>query len=389
MNNLHEYLIEPLAPLVFRSGKPFGSEVGVEGANFPVPASLAGLMRTVYADQQHLAFTSENLPTLLAHQIKGPFLIRYQTGQEQNGSLLLPKPADALYMANDNGQKQIIRLKPQPLPDGVETDLPAGLTPVQMEQSLKGKPIAGPQFWALSDFLLWQQGQAPLFTDLERRGLTTLPIDTRTHVAIDSSTQAGADGKLFQTASLDLHSGRCPNTGQGWETERLGFWAASTIEATQDLVTFGGERRLSRLYPLTTRLSQDSANAIPASSGLKVTLLTPAIFTQGSLPGWLNAIDTNQTTHLEGVIPDTDVKVRLVAQAIERWQPISGFDLKAWKPKVMRKSVAAGSVFWFEVISGNAASLSASLWMHAISDLKQDRLDGFGLISATPWQSTP
>ena len=51
---MNTYLIEPLAPLVFRSGKPFGSQSAADGANFPLPSSMAGMLRTVTADNFRL-----------------------------------------------------------------------------------------------------------------------------------------------------------------------------------------------------------------------------------------------------------------------------------------------------------------------------------------------
>lgn len=45
------YLIESLAPLVFRSGKPFGSIASAQDATFPLPSATAGLIRAVHVEQ--------------------------------------------------------------------------------------------------------------------------------------------------------------------------------------------------------------------------------------------------------------------------------------------------------------------------------------------------
>lgn len=375
------YLIEPLAPLVFRSGKPFGSEVGADGAQFPLPSSLAGLLRTVYADQQPRPLNfAEAQAELLQQSVRGPFLVRYCPDQEKQATLLLPKPADALYLSDAEGHGRVARLAPRALPAGVGSDLPEGLLPVQMLEPCPDKPSKGPQFWALADLLSWQAGQQVAFADLEKNGYTSLPMDIRTHVGMDNHTQAGADGKLFQTASLDFGATR---EGQKWSDQRLGFWATSSVNLKPDLVTFGGERRLSRLSPLALQ-PKPAANLteqVRRAGGLRLTLLTPAIFAGGSLPGWLDA-------HLQGEIPGTGLRVRLVAQAIERWLPVSGFDLKAWKPKVMRKAVAAGSVYWFEVLGPVPEGLENTLWLQAISDQEQDRRDSFGVVLPSAWQPT-
>ena len=46
---MKHYLLEPLAPLVCRSGRPFGTQADADDINFPLPSAAAGLMRS-----QHL-----------------------------------------------------------------------------------------------------------------------------------------------------------------------------------------------------------------------------------------------------------------------------------------------------------------------------------------------
>lgn len=377
----HEYVIEPLAPLVFRSGKPFGSEVGADGANFPLPSSLAGLIRTVYADQQQKDFVKDK-SHLMEQQVIGPLLLRYST---TTADILLPKPADAIYLqGEDSGAIELVRLSPKPLGTGVGCDLPKGLMPVQLENpEIKGKPQPGPQFWSLADLIKWQQGTSLSFESVEKNGLKSVPQEIRTHVSIDKNSQASAAGKLFQTASLDF-APQWHDQQQGWSETRLGFWAKSSVSLKEDLVTFGGERRLSRIKPIqvsNTNTPKNLAEQVRQKGGLKLTVLTPALFDHGSLPAWLDQ-------SLEGEIPNTGLRVRLVAQAIERWLPVSGFDLQLWKPKVMRKAVAAGAVYWFKVVDAVPDNLADTLWLKSISDHAQDRCDSFGLVMPSAWQPT-
>ena len=111
-----------------------------------------------------------------------------------------------------------------------------------------------------------------------------------------------------------------------------------------------------------------------------LTLLTPALFDKGWLPGWLDS----QT--LTGTLPHTNLQVKLRAAAIDRWLPVSGWDLQQHAPKAMRKAVSAGAVYWFEIQSGNPAELTQAQWQ-AFRDSEQDRRDGFGIGLIGPWQS--
>lgn len=375
---MQSYLIEPMAPLVFRSGKPFAGPIGADGANFPLPSSAAGLMRTVAADQKKQPFSEE----LRQQAVRGPLLVRYDSPEKLNA--LVPKPADALYLKGENGEVEIVRLQPAALPEHCGSDLPDGLLPVQMAKTLKGKPVSGPQYWALADLTAWQGGKNLSFQSVRDNGLESLPSEQRTHVALDPETLASDDGRLFQTSGLDLQAAWQPDKHK-WSDTRLGFLAQTTAELKNGLVTFGGERRMSRLEKLSAKADWTCRNAaltaeVRKAGGLRLTLITPAIFAGGYLPGWLDA------STLEGTPPSCPgLRVKLQAVAIDRWVPVSGWDLAAWKPKAMRKAVAAGAVYWFSVI-GEAPDNLESLWLAPLSDDSQDNRDGFGMATAAAWQ---
>jgi len=82
-------------------------------------------------------------------------------------------------------------------------------------------------------------------------------------------------------------------------------------------------------------------------------LATPAIFSGGWKPGWLNSGEQG----LEGIVPSTDVKLRLKGVTIERWQPLSGWSLEKGLvgPKPVRRMVPAVGVYFFEVVPGSNA----------------------------------
>lgn len=372
-----DYLIEALAPLVFRSGKPFGSQAGADGAAFPMPSSLAGLMRTLYAEQNTLRFSSE----LRRIAVAGPLLAR----RDADGGLvpLLPRPADALYLQHE-GSIQVIRLSPGALPPDTGCDLSTDLLPVRMTTKIDGKPAPGPQYWPLASVLDWNEGASVTYRALQEEGLGALPAEERTHVALDDQTLASDDGRLFQTGGIDLAPTR---QAEGWQKHDLVFLARSAVRIESTLATFGGERRLSRLQPSPSELwpkPPDGLEAkIRAQGGLRLTLVTPAIFSGGHLPGWL---DTQTLTGSPPECPDLPLKLKAVA--VERWLPVSGWDLAAGKPRAMRKAVTSGAVYWFELQGKLLPGLVEKLWLKPISDHDQDRLDGFGLALPGPWNPT-
>lgn len=404
-SDVFHYQLEALAPLVFRSGKPFGVNAGADGAAFPLPSSLAGLLRSLWAEQQGQAFSPE-LNQIAAY---GPLL----AWREQDNTLipLAPAPADAQYVTvppdKQNGQtnaqqtpKVIIRRRcPQRLPNTMGCDLAAGLLPVWSCEDLEqnpGKPAPGPQYWPLAELARWSQGENICLDALNANGLITLTDSVRTHVAIAPESQAAADGQLFQTAGLDLAPQR--HADGSWATRELVWLASTPKQLASRLATFGGERRLSRLHPLDAhaapahwlRPCEDQIANILAQGGLRLTLLTPALFANGHLPGWLSANPANGS--LSGQPPGCpDLNLTLRAVASHGWQAVSGWDLAKQQPRAARKALKAGAVLWFAL--DNPAQLSAGalrpllrqVWTQPLSDHPQDQYDGFGLALPAAW----
>lgn len=379
---MNYYIIDALSPLVFRSGKPFGAQSDTDDIMFPLPSAAAGLIRTVSAQQQDGFSGSYDVAALQNIAVNGLFLAKL----DDSGSLkqvFVPKPADALYLKNkETDRVQLLRLSPQKVPEDCGSDLPHDLLPVQMASSIKGKPQSGAAFWDLADFLAWQcDGQSLSYEDVQKNSANHLPVEVRSHVAIDRDTLAGEDGKLFQSAAYDFANTRCENH-QGWHEERYGFVIAAAESLNDDLVRFGGEGRLSRLEKTEVPKQLFRQPEFQQTNGLKLTLLSPAMFEQGWLPDCLDK-DT-----LTGTLPQTDIRVKLRAAAIDRWQPVSGWDLAKHQPKAMRKAVAAGSVYWLEILENQCLDAKdvAVLNYQSLCQNEQDRLDGFDLCLISAWQ---
>jgi len=398
------YLIEPLAPLVFRSGKPFGSIASAADVVFPMPSAAAGLIRATSIHQQHAHIDEHKINNIddqsyqqvLSIQSKGPYLVRFDDSYKHI-EMLVPKPADALYFEvkpdeHADARVQVLRLSPKALDADCGSDLPEGLLPVQMQKPTKGKPKPGVAYWTLDHLKKWQNQSELTFDELQQDGVAQLPIEVRTHVAIDNQTQATQTGKLFQTASFDFGYTKVADTQTAsqstWQTHRLGFVIQSEQRLNEDTVTFGGERRLSKFLPINDIDAfydhglDELLNKINDANGFRLTFLTPCIFKNGYLPAW---IDNNTK---QGTLPDTNTTVTLKACAIDRWQPVSGWDSIVWKPKAMRKAVSSGSVYWFD-LNDSLSSTELEHILHLVwSDDHQDKKDGFGSAIIAPWQAS-
>lgn len=386
---MQAYLFESLAPLVFRSGRPFGSQADANDVSFPLPSTAAGVIRHLFMDEQgwlahskgsRAILSEEQQKVLQAIACKGAFLVRINDRDE--ATILVPQPADAQYFKNDD--KTIVqRLEPQ----ASETsnngcDLPHGLLPVRLSNNdKKNKQRKEKQFWTLEQLKAWQADKALEFEDLQA---VSLPIESRTHVQIHPHSQAAQDGQLFQTAAYDLQAQRQAHH-RGWNKTHYELLIFSEAQLMQDsgYAKLGGEGRLSRfrrcdIPPLAA--DEATLDTIMQAGGFRLTLLTPAIFTQGWLPKNINP----QT--LTGTLAPSSAKLQLCAAALERWQAVSGWDLQNHRPKAMRKAVAAGAVYWFSFDRQTVSREEIKkLCFAAISDHPQDQKDGFGIASLAAW----
>ncbi len=367
--------LEPLAPLIVRSGRPFDDQAGSDAARFPPPSTLAGCLRTAWARANGKAFS----PELAQLEVTGPLLAR--RAEDGKLRLLAPKPADAHYFGHDRDVR-CIRAEPKAFDVGCEADLPEGLLPLRFTDTVEGKASKGPAWWDWADLIAFRTGQVPGLSDLDKRGWSPPAGDRRTHVAINSDTLAADSGRLFQTEGLDFAP---DNTNlKGRDTDGLRLLASCGEALSEGLVHLGGERRLARLHPEPESAwptpPPDWFDRILKAGGLTLTLLTPACFGAGYRPGWLDDSLTGEPPLAPGL------RLRLVATALERWQPHSGWDLAGHRPRPTRKLVAAGATYWFRLLDASAPAALVSLWLTSICDAPQDRRDGYGLALPAPWR---
>ena len=366
------------------------AHVDADPARFPPPSTMAGCLRTAWART-----TNQQLGTdLLKLAVTGPLLI------DGDGRVLAPAPADALYCRED-GRDICLPIRPVRFREGSGADLPEGLLPVQLSREIQGKPIDGPAWWSWDDLLRFRRGEDMLMSELRQNGWSPPSGDRRLHVSIDPTTGTAASGKLFETEGLDLDMsseafGRC---GQGVSAEsetedipgvtngevsrglRLLVRCGESMDTT--MVHLGGKRRLAALEPEPEERwptpPAEWLERIARSGGLTVTLLTPAIFSAGHRPGWLD-------DKLEGHPPEAPgLQLRLRAAAVQRWYYLSGWDLARCRPKSTQKLVAEGATYWFDLIGQPKADALASLWLASVCDDLQVRRDGFGLAIPGPW----
>jgi CRISPR-associated protein Cmr3 len=342
-------------------------------------------MRTAWAESQdNFIYDQDSKQQLLNKTTQGPLLAEINNAEIK---ILFPAPADSLCLNDEESGKKLYRLKPEEIDNEKEgSDLPKGLMPVFLQNGNKQKPAkAAPVFWYLDRFIDWLTDDNIEPIPVEAQGINSLPIELRTHVAIDPVTRTNKVSHLFQTAGIDFSEQQqvendTDTKRRGWQQGHYGLLMRFSDDIPDSYRTIGGEARLGHLkktgqWPEYPKKLEEK---LKGCTTFRLHLITPAIFSNGYLPDFIHE------DNLDGTLGD--LKVTLRAVAVPRWQAGTSWDmLKGKQGKGMRKVerlVPAGTVYWFEITQGDASEL-ANYWLSSISGQRKN--DGYGLVVPGIW----
>jgi CRISPR-associated protein Cmr3 len=367
------WTLEPRDPLVVRDGRPNDGRSESATLPFPYPGTVAGMVRTrIGSDERGVFDTGQDLEALRRVAIRGPLLARPDAG-----ILYVPRPHDAIVFGG-----AICRLGPIGRPEGAIFDDRLRGSPVGLRDARpSGKPAKAPAWWPWDLFARWLAEPAGI-EGQDAVGalgdcLGALPVEARAHVKL-TETWTADEGKLFEVRGLRFSTDRRePHRREPLALAVDVDAAGRTLRA--GIAPGGGERRLVRWEPapalLLPPLPGGVRAALEASAPrvrVRVVLLTPAIFAAGSTPG-------GGPQQLLG--PRCGIKPEPVAACVPRPETISGWDFEKQRPKRTRRVVPAGSVYWLDLEGApeDRVRWAEEVMMSNVSDVPQDRHDGFGL----------
>jgi len=373
-------------PMVVRDGRPKTGDGDAGTLPFPLPGTVAGVVRTRAGSDATGRFTAhQRLETLREIALRGPLLC------DDAATLYVPRPRDALFVQTDHGAA-LRALRPlvedRACFDGALETAPVGLEP---SRAIDGKPPKGlPIWWPWTRMVQWLESPEDDDTGevakvLMAKGVSGLPREHRVHVKIGAQSTA-EDGMLFETVGLRLLAATAPDSVRNRLRVRplslacdVAIPEAAGLTLREGLGPFAGERRIVRWEQTGATLPATLPAGIKAhlekaeaTARVRLMLLTPAAFRAGWKPG----AGTGELLETrEGV------KVTLEAAIVPRPETISGWDFEKRGPKPTRRLVAAGSVYWLRLEGTPAARVkwAEKAWMQNVSDDKQDRRDGYGL----------
>ncbi|MFC5986536.1 type III-B CRISPR module-associated protein Cmr3 [Marinicrinis lubricantis] len=405
--------IRPLEPVMLRDGRPFDASPGAKAhsMNEVPPSVVAGTIRTLLGKR----LTKENGDTtgfgekvkleVAKLVVRGP-LLHYK------GQPYFTVPRDLHFRRAENGLEadKIVPRKPE---EG-EGFLGTGRSGWHGDRlwpaaGARGKAAAqAPQYLSAECMVDWLQthkltenwlqplnnwytGNATCPSKNDHYGsicseeavaepfLHSFPRDVRTHVSIDTASRTSMEGILFDTEALVF-----PEDAYLLAEADLSESDIVWPKGLSAIHSFGGKRRLAHFSEIEASdvwsCPETILQALDGAGYIRMVLATPAYFTKGWLPGWLDS-DLRGKPEAVG---EEDIVLELKWACVPRWQPISGWSYGKREEKAVRRMVPAGSVYFFKVERGNPRLLAEKLWLQSVSDRNRrtamhDRNDGFGL----------
>ena len=210
-----QLLIEPLSPLVLRSGRPFGAtgQTGsASGSSTPLPGTMAGTLRAAWCDAQgYLPYDQDSdIDRLHLH---GPLQATWGdhgghgghggAGGPAQAKLWLPPPANARAV---HGRESAVALRPTLAPAGAGCDLPFGMLPLLPPAAPRARlDLPPPGLWSLPAVVDWllERGAVQARAPWQTSPLLALPQCAEpVHIRTDASRQV-EEGAFFVNLACD------------------------------------------------------------------------------------------------------------------------------------------------------------------------------------------
>ncbi|MDK2972622.1 MAG: CRISPR-associated protein Cmr3 [Candidatus Sumerlaeota bacterium] len=392
--------IEPLDPLFFRDGRPFGAgnHRGISG--LPTPRTLSGMLRwqlieRTGADPAEFKHEDRDKRHWLARlAVRGPWLATLEPGGAAVSDVYTAPPAHL--MRRGKGEHGPLALL---APLGPSVTLPGWNQPNPYD----GQPPLAPPWdgWQtepltpLAGRLLNRAGlarvlagQTPDDKDHVVKHASLFTFEDRVGVGIDPATQTGADGLLYSLRLIRLqeHTGFYAEVGIEDDDEKAVENLRALLRPGSGFIApFGGEGRRVAVRVLEKPFEWPSAPAdaiAPEDGGFTSLLVTPACFAPRD-----PAVSTGRQfpPHPLGT---------LAAAALGRPAVESGWHLggggragrAAGVARPTRLLVPAGSTyFWRRGRNAREETGAPATW-HQLAQTPVDRAAGYGLALRGVWQ---
>jgi len=410
---MYQLNIQPADKLFFRDARPMsGSSIG-NGSEWPLPSVLhSALQSAIYEywvnlgkpdwESDHKNMTNKEKERkdknkYLKSTKKFGGLKTIGPFPQKNGEIFFPTPADI--EPNNN------LMKPSNTIGSSNLSKPLKYTVVNT--GVPTKDVVG-QWISASELTKYLDGVKELQTSSSNELYISEAVPG---VAIDPDTRTNTDGKFFQSEYLRLLDsenvsiaafGEC--IAKKFNGEEQDIVEKLFNDTKQLSMIFGGQRGTAYVSCMRTKNNLFDNDANFSGKLLKLTLLSPAVFSKGWLPDWVNEDDgrvelkcrpdrneyQSRNKWREAIKNSKTIGASLVAARIPKPISFSGWKLDMDKdnaggvPKATRVAVPAGAVYYFECDDEEQATI---LYKELHGNIKSTFYGnhGFGLGVCSNW----
>jgi len=395
--------IRPLDTQFYRDGRPFDASIESAGkSNFlPYPRTLYGALRacilSYYSNWQDWPSSTEMRSVIGispeqfgSMSIRGPVLAKDRSGDLTNICLLYPIPRD---LVNTKNTRICLLLKPL-----VNKPFLKISTNFQYSKIYPCKPALEQRVEEIEGYLLSHDylfryliGEFQQVKDesILEKADNVFKFEPRLGIGLDPKTRTVKVNFLYSVNHLRMDD----NVGLVVDVDN-----DDNLLPNKGLLRLGGDSRPVEYVKVSeedwTQIMEDVKEKITEEGKFKTYFITPAIFKNGWYPDFLS----DQNGYLEGKLPNTYLRVRLVGACVGRAISIGGFDIKKRHPREIQRAVPAGSVYFFQFIDWNSwtdadRKLNISLLLNkffykSVADITQPQAywnEGFGLALIGGW----
>jgi len=351
--------IDPLDTLFFRDGKPFtmGEDTWANGIFPPSPSVVYGALRSAYFSNHidELEKANQDDDPTKGLKIKG---MRYGIG---NDIYYLPLPYDCVKEKDDKNKPVKVSILSMRKNESLNSCPTEYLLSDKDGRKVENVPNGFIRKSILEKYLIQN---TPEKFSIKKIGDYVL-LEPKIGIGIDKKTGTSEEGKLYRVDMRRLSNEKNDKVSiivdfEGFELPERG------------MMKLGGEGKAVSYEGYSKDIPVDAP--ITAGNMFKIYLSTPAILKNGWLPEWIDEktlISKYNKDKYEGP------KLKLLTASAGKPVYIGGFDMKKRKPKPMYKAVPAGSVYYFEIIEGDAQDVIDAFHGKSISDYYEEQ--GFGI----------
>ena len=364
--------IKPLDTLFFRDGKPFNKDGDTWADTIfpPYPSTIYGALRTAWFNENIEEFEKLNKKDFDTEKDPTEKLKINNIVLKNGNDFLFPMPMDILQSKGEEEQFKRLSVANK---DYLTSAGDIKLLINQEDEIYSYKNCMIPTI----DFEDYLNNDISSF---EKPIEDIFQLEPKVGITREIGTHSAKDGHLYRVGMLRL------NNDIKIYVERRGYkrWRYTKGLDIKIYVDFEGLELKNTIFlklggegKFVEANKTDKKLKIPFpkvnNNKFILYLSTPAIFEKGWIPSW---IDEDK---LEGTIPHTDLEVKLISATIGKPRFIGGFDMAKKEPKPMYKAVPEGSVYYFEILSGNKESLK-EIHGKSVSDVYGEQ--GFGVCYA-------